>query len=47
VVDKQVVPRERVRLAKEAVTEEEQVAEEVRTERIEVEGGQVRGEDRT
>jgi uncharacterized protein (TIGR02271 family) len=38
VVDKQVVPRERVRLAKEAVTEEEQVAEEVRTEHIDYDG---------
>jgi uncharacterized protein (TIGR02271 family) len=36
VVEKRTVPRERVRLDKEAVTGEEQVAEEVRKERIDV-----------
>ena len=38
VVDKQVVPKERVRLDKDTVTEEQQVSEEVRKERIEAEG---------
>ncbi len=38
VVDKQVVPRERVRLDTDTVTEERQVAEEVRKEQIQVEG---------
>jgi uncharacterized protein (TIGR02271 family) len=38
VVDKRAVPRERVRLDTETVTEERQVAEEVRKEQIEVEG---------
>src|SRR5215218_9824555 len=42
VVEKRVVPRERVRLDKDTVTGEEQVAEEVRTEQIEVQD-----EDRT
>ena len=36
VVQKRVAPRERVRLTKQTVTEERQVAEEVRKERIEV-----------
>ena len=36
VVEKRVVPRERVRLDTETVTEERQVAEEVRKEQIEV-----------
>jgi uncharacterized protein (TIGR02271 family) len=36
VVEKRVVPRERVRLGKETVTGEERVAEEVRKEQIEV-----------
>jgi uncharacterized protein (TIGR02271 family) len=39
VVDKQVVPRERVRLDTDTVTEERQVGEEVRKERIEVDEG--------
>lgn len=39
VVEKQAVPVERVRLAKETVPGEETVAEEVRKERIEAEGG--------
>ena len=34
VVEKQVVPKERVRLEKETVTDEREVAEEVRKERI-------------
>jgi uncharacterized protein (TIGR02271 family) len=38
VVDKRAVPRERVRLDTETVTEERQVAEELRKEQIEVEG---------
>ena len=38
VVEKRAVPRERVRLDTETVTEERQVADEVRKERIEVEG---------
>jgi uncharacterized protein (TIGR02271 family) len=40
VVEKRAVPRERVRLDTETVTEERQVADEVRKERIEVEGDQ-------
>jgi uncharacterized protein (TIGR02271 family) len=40
VVDKRAVPRERVRLDTETVTEERQVSEEVRKEQIEVEGDQ-------
>jgi stress response protein YsnF len=36
VVEKRVVPRERVRLDKDTVTEEERVAEQVRKEQIEV-----------
>jgi uncharacterized protein (TIGR02271 family) len=42
VVEKRAVPRERVRLDKDTVTEERQVAEEVRKEHIEVEGDQDR-----
>jgi uncharacterized protein (TIGR02271 family) len=38
VVEKRAVPKERVRLDKETVTEQEQVAGEVRQEHIEVEG---------
>jgi uncharacterized protein (TIGR02271 family) len=38
VVDKRAVPKERVRLDTETVTDERQVSEEVRKERIEVEG---------
>jgi uncharacterized protein (TIGR02271 family) len=38
VVDKRAVPKERVRLDTETVTEERQVADQVRKERIEVEG---------
>jgi uncharacterized protein (TIGR02271 family) len=40
VVDKRAVPKERVRLDTETVTEERQVAEEVRKEQIQVEGDQ-------
>jgi uncharacterized protein (TIGR02271 family) len=40
VVDKRAVPKERVRLDTETVTEERQVAEEVRKEQIEVDGDQ-------
>ncbi len=38
VVDKKVVPKERVRLDKDVVTEDREVSEEVRKEQIEVEG---------
>ncbi len=38
VAEKEVVPKERVRLDKDVVTEQEQVGGEVRKERIEVEG---------
>jgi uncharacterized protein (TIGR02271 family) len=38
VVEKRVVPRERVRLDKDTVTDQERVAEEVRKEQIEVQG---------
>jgi uncharacterized protein (TIGR02271 family) len=38
VVEKRVVPKERVRLDKDTVTEERQVSEEVRKEQIEAEG---------
>jgi uncharacterized protein (TIGR02271 family) len=38
VVDKVTVPRERVRLDKDVVTDEEHVSEELRKERIEVDG---------
>jgi uncharacterized protein (TIGR02271 family) len=40
VVEKRAVPRERVRLDTETVTEERQVAEEVRKEQIDVQGDQ-------
>jgi stress response protein YsnF len=40
VVDKRAVPKERVRLDTETVTEERQVAEEVRKEHLELEGDQ-------
>jgi uncharacterized protein (TIGR02271 family) len=42
VVEKRVVPRERVRLDTETVTDQRQVSEEVRKEQIEVEGDQER-----
>jgi uncharacterized protein (TIGR02271 family) len=42
VVDKRAMPKERVRLDTETVTDERQVAEEVRKEQIEVEGDQDR-----
>jgi uncharacterized protein (TIGR02271 family) len=46
VVEKRAVPKERVRLGKETVTEQEQVGGEVRQEHIEVEGqDQVRRRD--
>jgi uncharacterized protein (TIGR02271 family) len=45
VVEKRVVPRERVRLDTETVTDERQVAEEVRKEQVEVEGDQDRLRD--
>ena len=43
VVDKQAVAKERVRLGKEAVTEDAEVSEEVRKEQIETEGAEPRG----
>ena len=51
VADKRAVPKERVRLEKDTVTEEERVSDEVRKERIETEGGieterGTRGDDR-
>jgi uncharacterized protein (TIGR02271 family) len=42
VIDKRVVPRERVRLAKETVTEDQQVTESVRKEQIELDEGELR-----
>jgi uncharacterized protein (TIGR02271 family) len=42
VVEKRTVPMERVRLGKETMTEERQVSEEVRKERIEAEGARER-----
>jgi uncharacterized protein (TIGR02271 family) len=46
VVDKRAVPKERVRMDTETVTEERQVSEEVRKEQIEVDGqDQLRRED--
>ena len=42
VVEKRSVPKERVRLGKETTTEERQVFEEVRKERIEAEGARER-----
>jgi uncharacterized protein (TIGR02271 family) len=47
VVDKRAVPKERVRLDTETVTDERQVSEEVRKEQIEVDGDQdeLRGTD--
>jgi uncharacterized protein (TIGR02271 family) len=42
VVDKRAVPKERVRLDTETVTDERQVAEEVRKEHVEVDGDQER-----
>jgi stress response protein YsnF len=39
VVEKRVVPRERIRLGKETVTGEERVAEDVRREQIELDDG--------
>jgi len=46
VVEKTVVPKERVRLDKDVVTDEERVSEEVRKEQIEMEGGDRVGGDR-
>jgi uncharacterized protein (TIGR02271 family) len=43
VVEKRTVPKERVRLGKETVTEEEQVAEEVRKEQIDIDDQSERG----
>ena len=42
VVEKRTVPKERVRLDKDTTTEERQVSEEVRKERIEAEGARER-----
>lgn len=41
VVEKRTVPKERVRLEKDAVTEEREISEEVRKERIETEGDEL------
>ena len=47
VVEKRVVPKERVRLDKDTITEERQVSDEVRKEQIEAEGdAQTRDRDR-
>jgi uncharacterized protein (TIGR02271 family) len=46
VVDKRAVPKERVRLDTETVSDERQVSEEVRKEQIEVEGDQPSDRDR-
>jgi len=43
VVEKRVVPRERIRLGKETVTGDEQVAETVRKEQVEVDDGDTTG----
>jgi uncharacterized protein (TIGR02271 family) len=40
VVDKQVVPQERVRMGKDTISEEREVTEEVRKERIDTDGSQ-------
>jgi len=42
VVEKRAIPKERVRLDTETVTDERQVSEEVRKEQIQVEGDQDR-----
>ena len=42
VVDKRVVPKERVRLDKDTVTDEAQVSEEVRKEEVEIDPGERR-----
>lgn len=42
VVEKRAVPKERVRLGKETVTDEAEVSEDVRKERIEAEGDELR-----
>ena len=46
VAEKRTVPKERVRLEKDVVTEEEQVSDEVRKERIDVEQGKKKGRRR-
>jgi len=43
VVEKRTVPKERVRLGKEAVTDEEQVSEDLRRERIDSDTDGLRG----
>ncbi|HEY4791396.1 MAG TPA: DUF2382 domain-containing protein, partial [Actinomycetes bacterium] len=45
VVEKRAVPKERVRLDTETVTDERHVAEEIRKEQVEVEGDQDRLRD--
>ena len=45
VVEKRAVPRERVRLDKDTVTDQRQVSEEVRKEQIEVDDDQLRRQD--
>jgi uncharacterized protein (TIGR02271 family) len=46
VVDKQAVPKERVRMGTETVTEDREVSEEIRKEQIETEGTDVERADR-
>ena len=46
VVEKRTVPKERVRLDRDTVTDEETVSEEVRKERIESQGDVADGEQR-
>ena len=45
--EKRTVPKERVRLGKETVTEEQTVSEEIRKEQIDSEGASDEGEGRT
>ena len=47
VTEKRTVPKERVRLGKETVTEEQTVSEEIRKEQIDSEGASDEGEGRT
>ncbi len=42
VVEKEVVPKERVRLDKDVTTEQQRVSEEVRKEQIDTDGGTAR-----
>ncbi len=42
VVDKRVVPKERVRLGKDTIIDEQQISEDVRKEQIDVDNGSQR-----